>query len=335
MNNLGRGSEDKKKDKDRILTRETMGIVLVLFAAIALVILISRRAIFGSVGWAFSSFLLGVFGYCASAVLAALIYWGIVLISGKKVSARKKTVALCVLAFVFFVCLIHTITCQAGGISSRGSYGGYLSACYDAGENSFFRTTGGGVIVGLIVYPVIRLTTYVGGYIIFSLLLAATIYFIYSSRVAVAAEKRRRKQEEEKMVDAASADTSGLYDLNYADGAQVQQSPQQPPYDYGAPSAQQSVQQPQSGQPYPQPYYQPQPAADPSKRLFAVGDEFDLKTKRERRQDRRAEAARKAEAQQQTPPPAQPLSPYAKSRSILYPENASGYTNNLIFDSNS
>ena len=144
MNNLGRGSEDKKKDKDRILTRETMGFVLVLFAVIALVILISRRAIFGSVGWAFSSFLLGVFGYCAYAVLAALIYWGIVLISGKKVSARKKTVALCVLAFVFFVCLIHTITCQAGGISSRGSYGGYLSACYDAGENSFFRTTGGG-----------------------------------------------------------------------------------------------------------------------------------------------------------------------------------------------
>ena len=157
-----------------MLTRETIGFVLVLFAVIALVVLISRSVIFGSVGMAISSFLLGVFGYCSYVVLAALIYTGIVLISGKKIAAKGKTVALCVLAFIFLACLVHTITSQVGGISSRGSYGEYLSACYRAGENSFFRTTGGGVVLGLVVYPIIRLTTYGGGYIFFSLVLAGS-----------------------------------------------------------------------------------------------------------------------------------------------------------------
>lgn len=334
MNNLGRGSENKKKDKDRIFTRETIGFVLVLFAAIALVILISRSVIFGSVGSAISNFLLGVFGYCSYAVLAALVYAGVVLISGKRITAKRKTVALCLLAFVFFVCLVHTITSQVGGISSRGSYGAYLSACYRAGENSFFRTTGGGVIIGLIVYPVVRLTTYVGGYIIFSLLLAATAYFIYASRASAAAEKRRSRQAEDKLIGAAGADTSGLYDLNYAaNPAPVQ--PQGPASGGGYMSSEQ--QQPMR-QEYPQQnLYQDAPrplgaAADPSRRLFSVGDEFDLKTKREMRQDRRAESARKAE---QRPPEQPPVSPYAQSRSILYPDRASGYTNNLIFDSNS
>ena len=63
MNNLGRGSENNGKNRDKIFTRETAGIILVLFAALALAVLFTRDVIFGSVGFAISSFLLGVFGY--------------------------------------------------------------------------------------------------------------------------------------------------------------------------------------------------------------------------------------------------------------------------------
>ncbi len=322
MNNLGRGSENQNKDKDRILTRETVGCVIVLFAAIALIVLITRTAIFGSVGGAISDFMLGVFGYCAYAVLAALVYAGIVLISGKKISAKKKTAALCLLAFVFLVCLVHTATSQAGGIDSRASYGGYLAACYRAGENSFFRTTGGGVIVGIIVYPVVRLTTYVGGYIIFSLLMAGSVYFIYSSRSKTAAEKKKRRQEEERMIASASQDTSGLYSYNYAEAP----APAQPTAE--------AYPQPSPAQPFAAPSAEsPAQPADTSKRLYAVGSDFVFKSKKELRQDRRAEAVnRRREEEQQPQKP--PLSPYAESRSVLYPDNAH-YTNNLIFDSNS
>ena len=334
MNNLGRGSENNNNDKGRVLTRETIGFVLVLFAVIALVVLISRSVIFGSVGMAISSFLLGVFGYCSYVVLAALIYTGIVLISGKIIAAKGKTVALCVLAFIFLACLVHTITSQVGGISSRGSYGEYLSACYRAGENSFFRTTGGGVVLGLVVYPIIRLTTYVGGYIIFSLLLAGSAYLIYASRAVASHEKRRRKQEEEKMVNAATADTTGFYDLHYADPAAPQAQPQQPASGY---ASSEPYSQGYDGQPYGQDAYTPSyPAAqDPSRRLFSVGDDFDMKSRRELRQDRRAEtAARRADSRQQIQP-ASNMSPYEQGRNILYSDDASGYKNNLIFDSSS
>lgn len=310
LNNLGRGSENNKKDKDGIFTRETAGLVLILFAAIALVILISRNVIFGNVGFAISSFLLGAFGYCSYAVLAALIYAGVVLLTGKKLAVPRRRAVFCVLLFVFLVCLVHTITAAVGGIV-YGSYGEYLSACYKAGENSFFQTTGGGVIIGLIVYPVVKLTTAVGGYIIFSLLILGTAYLIYATETASKAAKRHA--EVPPQADYATSDTSALYSLNYADP--MQQKPEtenvQPSQMYAQP--QQTVAQPS------QMYAQPsENSAARSKRLYAIGDEFDMKTKREMRQEtRRAEEERRASKNQ---PQSAPVSPYAQSHSILYPD---------------
>ena len=351
MNNLGRGKENEKKDKNKILTRETVGIVLELFAALTLLILITRSLIFGSVGYAISSFLLGVFGYSSYAVLAAWIYGGAVLITGKKFTASRKTTAFCVLCFLFFVCLVHTITADVSGIA-YGSYGGYLADCYTAGGNSFFATTGGGVIIGLVVYPVVKLLSSVGGYIIFSLLMLGTGFLVYRSVKKNGAEKQRAKErrarKERAMVASAAADTPGLYGLNYAELQDVSPA--------GTPDAivrevspQQTVQA---------------TGAERSRRLYALGDAFDLKTKRELRQEsrreeyeRRAEEERAAAAAQQQ----QPLSPYAQSRQILYPDTPpempyrfsaapsasssasassaapshSSYTSNGIFDSDS
>ena len=173
LNNLGRGKEEnEKKDKSKLLSRETVGIVLELFAALALVIVVTDTLIFGGVGHAIRAFLLGVFGFGAYAVLAAWIYGGAVLITGKKPSVPGKIVGLCGLLFVVLVCLVHTITAAAIGIPYNG-YGGYLSDCYAAGAsggegNPWPAPTAGGAVFGLIVYPVAKLTTPIGGYIIFS-----------------------------------------------------------------------------------------------------------------------------------------------------------------------
>lgn len=316
MNNLGRGKENEKKDKNKLLSRETVGIVLELFAALTLVIVVTDNLIFGGVGHAIRSFLLGVFGFGAYAVLAAWIYGGAVLITGKKLTASRKTVALCVLCFLFLVCLVHTITADVGNIP-YGGYGAYLGDCYAAGANGYFGATGGGVIIGLIVYPIAKLTTSVGGYIIFSLLMLGMGYLVYRSVKGNGAEKRRakarREQKERTMVDRAASDTSALYDLNYAGN-------EEPSGDGYADaivrevSSNQNIRTPNN--------------AERSRRLYSIGDEFDLKTKRELRQEsRREEEERRMAAQQydDRPPEQQPLSAYQQSRQILYPDTPPQY----------
>ena len=318
LNNLGRGSENNQGGRDRIFTRETAGIILVLFAAIALVLLITREVVFGSVGFAVSAFLLGTFGYCSYILLAALIFAGVVLITGKKPSVSGKIVGLSVLLFAFLVCLVHTITAAAIGIPYNG-YGEYLSDCYAAGAfggegNPWSAPTGGGVIFGLIVYPVAKVTTSIGGYIIFSLLTLGSAYLIYAT---VKGGFRRRSGEREhadKMVESATADTSGLYDLNYAAPGVPGQGQSYPSgYAEGAVPGTSQTSVPYEGQP--QQAYGPS-SLDRSRRLYELGQDFDFKTKREIRQEQREE--RRAR-QQQPQPPAQP-SAYEQGRSILYPD---------------
>lgn len=319
MNNLGRGSENSQGGKDRIFTRETAGIIMVLFAAIALVLLITREVVFGSVGFAVSAFLLGTFGYCAYIVLAALIFAGVVLITGKKPSVPGKIVGLSILLFAFLVCLVHTITAAAIGIPYNG-YGEYLGDCYAAGAfggegNPWPAPTGGGVIFGLVVYPVAKLTTSIGGYIIFSLLTLGSAYLIYATVKGGFRRRGSAREHAEKLVDSATADTSGLYDLNYAEpGISGQASP----IGYAEGAGQGYAQPPQGYAPQNTPQeqsYAPS-SLDRSRRLYELGQDFDFKTKREMRQERREERRMQ---QQQPQPPVQP-SAYEQGRSILYPD---------------
>ena len=62
MNGLGRNKDDKE-NKSLVFTRETLGVVLILFATLMLVCLITRDAIFSVVGQAVNSFLFGCFGF--------------------------------------------------------------------------------------------------------------------------------------------------------------------------------------------------------------------------------------------------------------------------------
>ena len=92
MSNSGKKKTTKKKEGARVFTRETVGLVLALFTLVALVMFVSRGAIFGEVGEAVSSFLLGVFGYATFVVFALLAYASVALVSGKHIKASAGTV---------------------------------------------------------------------------------------------------------------------------------------------------------------------------------------------------------------------------------------------------
>lgn len=120
--------------------------------------------------------------------------------------------------------------------------------------------------------------------------MAATAYFIYAAKsgnsvFAAPRPAQKRREQAETPVEAATRNTNGAYDLNYAGTAYAQPAApafRSEPQPYAA--AQTEI---------PAADAYPQSPVDQSKRLFAVGETFDFKTKREiNKENKRAEAQR-------------------------------------------
>lgn len=73
MNGYGRGDNQEKKEKRSVVTKETAGMTLLLFSAMAFLIAVTRSLMFGEVGIAITAFLLGCFGYLTYPVLILLM----------------------------------------------------------------------------------------------------------------------------------------------------------------------------------------------------------------------------------------------------------------------
>lgn len=61
MNGLGRGNDNKEKRK--IVTKESLGMTMLLFGALVFLIAVTGSAIFGEMGLAILGFLYGLTGY--------------------------------------------------------------------------------------------------------------------------------------------------------------------------------------------------------------------------------------------------------------------------------
>ena len=324
MRNSGKKKNNNKKNEGaRVFTRETFGLVLALFTLVALVMFVSRGAIFGAVGEAVSSFLLGVFGYGTFVVAALLVYASVALVSGKTIKAPVGAVVTASLFVLFAFCLAHTITAAVAGIPYEG-YGAYLGDCFAAGEGGFASSTAGGALCGLIVYPVVRLTTAVGGYIIFSLFALAAAYFLYvglrdGSASAPRARAARQRAADHRKEGSASASV-GSY-AGEASAAPVQPPQTADPY-YPQDAAQPPQQPARARQPQQPsaPYYPQQPVqgmAQPAqdRHLYVGDDAFSFKTRRELRQESRREREERRAREEE-----EKLSPEERVHRLLYPD---------------
>ena len=324
MRNSGKKKNNNKKNEGaRVFTRETFGLVLALFTLVALVMFVSRGAIFGAVGEAVSSFLLGVFGYGTFVVAALLVYASVALVSGKTIKAPVGAVVTASLFVLFAFCLAHTITAAVAGIPYEG-YGTYLGDCFAAGEGGFASSTAGGALCGLIVYPVVRLTTAVGGYIIFSLFALAAAYFLYvglrdGSASAPRARAARQRAADHRKEGSASA-SAGSY-AGEASAAPVQPPQTADPY-YPQDAAQPPQQPARARQPQQPsaPYYPQQPVqgmAQPAqdRHLYVGDDAFSFKTRRELRQESRREREERRAREEE-----EKLSPEERVHRLLYPD---------------
>ncbi len=168
-----------------VFTKETLGMTLLLFSVLVLLMLFTGSSVFAGLGKAVCTFMYGAFGYGSIIIAAIVAYAGQWLIFGKRIKISFKSALLISLTVFSAFLLFHAATSRNISIDS---YGGYVSDCYKSALNGFSGYTFGGAVSALIVYPVAKLATFVGAYIIFSLLVIVSGYFLVNNF-----RKRRKK----------------------------------------------------------------------------------------------------------------------------------------------
>ncbi|MCD7729780.1 MAG: DUF87 domain-containing protein [Clostridia bacterium] len=213
---------------------------LLLFCAIVLLSLFTGRTVFAGFGGAICTFMYGTFGYGCYFVVALLAYLGEWLAFEKKIKLKVRPVIWCALTLLCLFLLFHTVTTRDFDFDST-----YIGACYIAAEEGWSGYTFGGVISALIVYPVVKLMTAIGAYIIFSLLTVLFAYFLVMSvrkyyfkkvdTVGILPESEKAENNEAQNLPAAEqtlAEVAPAYSAPEQGYSQPEYSnPQQPYYD--------------------------------------------------------------------------------------------------------
>lgn len=192
--------ENREKEKDEkergkesgIVTRESVSAVCALFSALAFLILCTRSLIFGNIGIAVNSFLLGLFGYLAYPILLAAVYLSVASFIGKRFVRNRKVAATLAVAVVCAMLIVHTAFTYSWDLS------GYLSRCFRApgeGAHGIDAATPAGWAGALLVYPLARLTTRIGALVIFSVLFLLFAYLSVYFWAGKSLPRRAKKTE--------------------------------------------------------------------------------------------------------------------------------------------
>ena len=172
-------SQDNKNKENKtsyIITKETLGMTLLLFCAITVVILLTGRAVFGAFGGAICTFMYGTFGYGSYLVIGMLAYLGEWLVFEKKIKISVlKTIVITALTLMLFF-LFHAVSTHNYEIAG---YGKYISECYISASKGYAGYTFGGVISALLVYPVLNLGGPVAAYVVYSVMTLIFAYLTY------------------------------------------------------------------------------------------------------------------------------------------------------------
>lgn len=174
MNGLGRKKSKKQTKSAMIFTKETLGVVLVLFSTLCLICLITGGLVFSKPGEHVRAFLHGAFGYFAYLVVIGFIALGVKLISDKKSKLSIKTWVTLTLAFVLASIITHIVTMSGTDLSFEE----YISLSYTMGQGGVSTSSGGGFVIALIASPITSLLTEVGSYVVLGVLLAVDLYVL-------------------------------------------------------------------------------------------------------------------------------------------------------------
>ncbi len=217
-----REKKEKIKREASIVTKESICATCALFSFLALLILCTRSVIFGGFGLAIHVLLTGIFGYFAYPLVIGALYLSVTGLLGARLVKNRKLGACIVAAVSVIGLIVHTATTYSWSLE------GYLSRCFEAGEN-FPKATPTGFFGGLIVFALSSILTQIGTLVLFSSLAVFSIYLCYlaSKKGSANAEKKPATEEAQKQepIDAiAYADaTTPLADTSVRSEARAPQ----------------------------------------------------------------------------------------------------------------
>ena len=185
-----KGAKANTEEKQTIFTKETFGVILLLFATLCLICLITGDMIFSVPGAFVRSFLLGCFGIFAYLVVLYGIISGVQLVVGKNFGFEKKIKFLLTLSFCLLALVVHILSLSGYSVAN---YGEYIGTTYNNG-------LGGGLIVSLIAYPLSQLLTNVGTSVIVGIGFLASVYFLIKEIVDI-----KKKEQEASEVNFNSS----------------------------------------------------------------------------------------------------------------------------------
>lgn len=220
MNGLGRKKEENE-NKNLVFTRETLGVVLILFSTLMLVCLITREAVFSVIGQAVNAFLFGAFGFFSYAVIFSLIILGVLLVCDRKTGVTLRVRVLATFAFITIAIIAQIATAPVGQLE----YAQYLSACFQMGEGGSATSSASGAITALVAYFFQAFLTPVGSYIVLGVVFAILAYslvkaYLKQPIINVPASKKFRssfvEEQGELGVDIAGVKDYPVEDVDFS-----------------------------------------------------------------------------------------------------------------------
>ena len=144
--NSQRADNNKNKVASAVFTKETLGVVIVLFATLCLVCLITRDAVFSVPGKAIGDFLTGAFGVFAYPLVLFALFKGVMLVIDKKINISFKRKTLAVVSVILIALFMHVVS-----MGAYETFGEYVSASYSRADGAF---SAGGAVAGVLTYSI-------------------------------------------------------------------------------------------------------------------------------------------------------------------------------------
>lgn len=191
MDEMQKKNQGEKRE-NTIFTKELAGMVLILFATLMLVCLITRDVIFSTPGRYVNAFLFGVFGYTSFLVVAGMFLGGVRLVTGRKLFSTGRRFALCSLFACLVVLLINAVSLRA---HAGENYGAYISAAYAMGDGGISTSSAGGALFAIVDYPFAGLIGNAGAYAVIGIFVALSAYFAVKSFMSPAAKRPKAKKQ--------------------------------------------------------------------------------------------------------------------------------------------